>query len=129
MVEGAQKKRPPYLVLCIFISMAIVTWFYVLWITYQPDILMNAWSAVVPLMTYFYATFALIAAIGMFTYKQFGLTLAYGVLMAGMLSSAISYNLAFRSEANVASLFILVIILNICTVIYLTSKKQLFISD
>ena len=116
----------PRLVLLFFIAQVFVNWIYILWIKSQPDIIINAWFVVLPLMGYFYFTFAFIASVGLFYGKQPGLTLGYGVLMFGMMADVITYNLIYRQHNLLEQLIIPLIAINLCVIFYMAYNQQYF---
>lgn len=122
------KQTQSRIVLLLFVLLVCLDWLYVFWIKSQPN-MFNAWFVLIPLMTYFYFTFALIASIGLYYQKRFGLTIAYGVIMSGTIASAMSYTFIFKNYPTIASMFVLLILINFAIILYMASKRDYFQMD
>ena len=100
-----------------------------IWIKYQPDIIINSWFVILPMLFYFYFTFAFIAAVSIYQGKKFGIGLACCVLMFGTTASVVSYNVVYKREYLIEQLIIPLIILNLCVVFYLAYHQAYFKKD
>lgn len=115
--------------LFLFVAMVFINWLYMLWIKYQPDIIINSWFVVLPMLFYFYFTFAFIAAVSIYQVKRFGIGLACCVLMFGMTASVVSYNVVYKREYLIEQLIIPLIILNLVVIFYLAYHQAYFKKD
>ena len=106
------------LILSFFITQVIINWLYMLWVKNQPDIIINSWFVVMPMVGYFYFTFAFIASVWLFYRKQVGLYVAYGVLMFGTASAVLSCNIASGRNYMIEQLIIPLIAINLCVIFY-----------
>ncbi len=116
------------LVIIVFIAQVIISWLYNLWIAALP-IVINSWFVVLPMMAYFYFTFAFIAAVGLYKRTKVGLALAYGVLMFGATTNIISYNVIFNMNVFMANMIIPMIVLNFCVICYMAVNNSYFKGD
>ncbi|RDI43394.1 hypothetical protein [Aquicella lusitana] len=119
----------PVTVLLVFILQVFMNWLYVLWVKSQPDIISNAWFILTPILGYFYFTFTLIASIGLIYKKKFGLTLAYGVILFGVISVVMSYNAAFRGHYLIEVMIVPLITINFCVLLYMVFNQDYFKPD
>jgi hypothetical protein len=122
-------KKQHITVLLFFVLQATLNWLYVLWIKYQFTMLVNAWFALIPLIGFFYVTFTLIAGLGLYQQKQFGLCLAYGVLLFGAISAAISYLLVFNRHPMIDAMIVPILLANLCIAIYMGKNRDYFRGD
>jgi hypothetical protein len=121
--------RQPAPTLIFFVLQAALNWFYVLWVKYQFSTLVNAWFALVPLIGFFYVTFCLIACYGLYQQKQFGLSLAFGVLVMGVISVAISFMLVFNRHPLIDAMIVPLFVVNLCIGIYMGVNREYFRGD
>jgi hypothetical protein len=111
--------RSPTMVLLIFITQVLLNWAYILWVQYQPDIILNSWFVVIPLVGYFYFTLAFISAAFLYQMKKLGLSLGYCVNLFGTISTVISFLAAGNKNVFISFLIIPLIIVNACVIIYM----------
>lgn len=121
--------KQPTATLLFFVLQATLNWFYVLWVKYHFTSLVNAWFALVPLIGFFYVTFSLIACYGLYKQKKFGLSLAFGVLMLGTISVAISFMLVFNRHPLIDAMVVPLFVVNLCIAIYLGINREYFRGD
>lgn len=119
----------PKCITLVFILITCLNWLYVLWVNYQFSMLINSWFVLLPLTGFFYFTFALIAVYGMMRQKQFGLTLAFVVILFGSISDAISYMVVFGQHFLIDMTVVPLILLNLLVVIYLSLNRKYFPDD
>jgi hypothetical protein len=119
----------PRLVLILFVAQVFINWLYISWIKAQPDIINNSWFVVLPLLGYFYLTFAFIASVWLYNKKQSGLILAYCVLMFGTTADVISYNVVFQKQWLIEQLIIPLITINLCVIFYMAYHQIYFKGD
>lgn len=119
----------PLLVMIFFVAQVILNWLFILWVQNQPDITLNAWSFVLPILGYFYFTFALIGCIALLYKMKIGLVLTYIVLMFGVAASVISYNLILKGNHLIDSMIVPLIIVNIFVIMYIASNHDYFEVD
>lgn len=107
----------------LFSMQVIINWIYILWIKSQPEIIINAWFVVLPMIGYFYFVFAFIANIGIIKGEKLGITLAYCVLMFGCAAAVISYNIIYNRNPVNEQLIVPLITINILMVFYLAYNR------
>lgn len=112
-----------YVMALLFSTQVVINWIYILWVKSQPDIIINAWFVVLPMIGYFYFTFALIANIGIINGEKLGITLAYCVLMFGSAASIISYNIIYNRNPVIEQFIVPLIVINILMVFYLAWNR------
>ena len=122
-------RAKPTIILLIFILLTCLNWSYVLWVKYQFYMLINAWFILLPVIGFFYFTFALIASCGLYQQKQYGLTLAYGIILFGSVSAAISYMLVSYRDFWIDTTIVPLLLLNMIIVIYMGLNKHYFPGD
>ena len=122
-------KAQPLKVLLLFILLVCLNWFYVLWVKHQFATMINAWFVLIPVIGFFYFTFAFIASYGLFTQKKFGLDLAYGVILFGTISVAISYMLVFNQYPWIDLMIVPIFFINLCIVMYMGLNRRYFLSE
>ena len=118
----------PTLVITIFVAQVIVNWLYNLWVAALP-IVINSWFVMLPLLGFFYFTFAFISAIGMYKRTKIGLMLAYGVLMFGATTNIISYNVIYKQNAMMENMIVPMMVLNFCVICYMAVNNSYFKGD
>lgn len=118
----------PLFILGIFISQALIDWTYVLCVKAQP-IINNSWFVFIPIMSYFYITFALIACYYIYTRKSLGLNIAYCVLLFGMMADVMSYSLIMRQHELMEFLIIPLILCNLCVMAYMAYHQSDYNND
>lgn len=116
----------PRLVIFFFVLMVVVNWLYTLWVELIPEIVINSWFVLMPLLCYFYFTFAFIALVGLYKRKQFGVNLAYGVIMVGSAMSVISYNIIYKRHFLLESLIVPLLAVNLCVIFYIMANQKYF---
>lgn len=114
------------LVMFFFVFQVIVNWLYCAWVDDLPNIIINSWFVVMPLIGYFYFTFAFIAFIGLYQRKQYGVTLAYGVLLVGSMVDVISYNIVYKKHFLIEQLIIPLLALNLIVIFYIMRNQSYF---
>ena len=119
-------RTTPKMILLIFILLASLNWSYVLWIKYQFHMLINSWFVLLPVTGFFYVTFAFIASCGLFQQKQYGLTLAYGIILFGTVSDAISYMLVCYRDVLVDATIVPLLLVNLLVIVLLGMNKHYF---
>lgn len=105
--------------LFIFILMILLNWLYAYLVQHQPDIIINAWSVLFPLITLFYFVFSTIACCGLYQRKLWGLRLASFMSLYGSMASGISMGLAFKLYPFVEEIFAMLLIFNLASVLYI----------
>lgn len=123
-----QTNHTPALVIIIFVAQVIVNWLYNLWVAALP-IVINSWFVLLPMLGFFYFTFAFISAIGMYKRTKVGLMLAYGVLMFGVTTNIISYNVIFKQNEMMANMIVPMMVLNFCVICYMAVNNSYFKGD
>lgn len=123
-----QTNHTPALVIIIFVAQVIVNWIYNLWVAALP-IVINSWFVLLPMLGFFYFTFAFISVIGMYKRTKVGLTLAYGVLMFGATTNIISYNVIFKLNEMMANMIVPMMVLNFCVICYMAVNNSYFKGD
>lgn len=126
-MDNAKKKS--LLVMILFILQVFVNWIYIEWIQYQSPNISNAWLTLFPLFGFFSLIFSIIACIEIFHRTKLGLALAYCVIMFGVTSAVVSYDLVL--DKNNQSQFILagLIIFNFIVVLIIGLNTRDFKSD
>lgn len=120
------KEFNPRLILVFFILQVVANWLYMLWIEYQPDIIINSWFVILPMLFFFYFTFAFIAAVNIYQRKLFGLGLAACVLMFGTTSAVVSYNVVYKHQYLIEQLIVPLIIMNLLVIFYMAYHQSYF---
>jgi hypothetical protein len=115
----------PALFVALFALQTLLNWFYVIWVKAQP-IINNAWFVVLPLIGFFYFSFAFIACIWMYYRKRIGINLAYCVLMFGASIDILSYSLIFQHGGPVAIAMLPLVVMNLCVVFYIAYHQKYF---
>lgn len=124
MNRGSQIK--PRLVIGFFTTLVMINWLYTLWVEMVPEIVINSWFVVMPMLGYFYFTFAFIALIGLYKRKQFGVMLAYGVIMFGSTVDVISYNIIYKRHFLLEQLIVPLLAVNLCVIFYIMRNQSYF---
>ena len=122
------QKFKPALVIFVFAAQVLINWLYNLWIAALP-IVINSWFVMLPMLAYFYFTFALIAIIGLLKGTRVGLILAYGVLMFGATTNIVSYNVIYKLDTLMANMIVPMIVLNFCVICYMAVNNSYFKGD
>src|SRR3990167_6242 len=124
MNRGSQIK--PRLVIGFFTTLVMINWLYTLWVEMVPEIVINSWFVVMPMLGYFYFTFAFIALIGLYKRKQFGVMLAYGVIMFGSTVDVISYNIIYKRHFLLEQLIVPLLAVHLCVIFYIMRNQSYF---
>ena len=124
-----RNQERPTLVLPVFIIQVFMNWFYIFWVKCQPDIILNSWFVVLPLLDYFYFTFAFISAYFLYLRKSLGLMLGCAVLMYGMVSVVVSYYAAYNKNDLIEVAIIPLIILNCCVILFMAHYQSFYKTD
>lgn len=115
----------PTIVIAVFIAQVVINWLYNLWVAALP-IVINSWFVMLPMLAYFYFTFALIATVGLVKRTKVGLMLAYGVLMFGATTNIVSYNVIYKVDSLMANMVVPMIVLNFCVICYMAVNNSYF---
>jgi hypothetical protein len=123
------RRSPSKFVLIIFIAQIIINTIYMLWVKHQPNIILNSWFVLMPLLGYFYFTFGFIAAAFMYQKKRLGLNIGFCVMLFGIVSVVISYFAAYQKNDLINMMIIPLIVINCCVFIYMAFNQSQFTSD
>ncbi|HTM63033.1 MAG TPA: hypothetical protein VL360_00875 [Gammaproteobacteria bacterium] len=116
----------PKLVMFFYITQVIVNWMYIFWVQTLPGFIINAWFVVLPLIGYFYFTFAAIATIGLWYRIQSAFILAICVLMFGITADVISYGLIYKIHFLLEHLLLPLLAVNACVIFYMIYNQSYF---
>ena len=104
----------------------LINWFYGVGVEMVREIVIISWFVVMPMLGYFYFTFAFIALIGLYKRKQFGVMLAYGVIMFGSTVDVISYNIIYKRHFLLEQLIVPLLAVNLCVIFYIMRNQSYF---
>jgi len=119
MNNNQTDKAPSRWMILPFILIVLNNWFYILLVQNQPNITINAWFVLLPVITPVYFVFGIAAAIGIYQGKKAGYMLANVVILLGALSASISSIYAYKSYPAIYWLFVPLVILNFAVVAYI----------
>lgn len=91
----------------------------VYWALNSPGLHTNAWYVIVPMLTYFYFTFAFIAGFWLYQRKQLGLIMSLGVLVFGILADIISFGQIYQMNFLLEQLLLPLICINLFVIGYM----------
>src|SRR3990167_471947 len=114
------------LLLASFIIVVMLNWLYTSWIKSLFEEVVTSWFLIVPLLFYFYFTFAVIAAYFMHQRKRLGLILACFVILMGAIIAVLSYAAVFKLSGIYELLIIPLIVLNCLMLIFLACYQGCF---
>jgi len=120
------QSRIPLLIIFTFLLVLAMDWVYVYVVRAQPQIIVNGWFYLFPLMTFFYCAFAFIALLGLIYRNKQGLMLAFAVLLFGALSTAISYILTSNSLILLQQMFIVVGVINALQMLFMAMNTKYY---
>lgn len=106
-----------WFIIFLYTLTVLVDWAFAYLVQSQPEIIVNSWSVIFPLMTFFYGAFSTLAFIGMIQRARWGFSLSYITLVGGAILASISYLHAFRLYSIVQPLFIALLIFNFVTIL------------
>jgi|GEM_PF-1768992 hypothetical protein len=113
----------------LFIIQILLNWAYMACVYYQSNTISSAWITLLPLFSYFYFVFALLAAAELFRRTRLGLSLAFGVLLFGIVSDVMTYSTLYEYN-NLYELMILPLIaINFSFICYLIFNQGYYKSS
>lgn len=98
MMNNRQQNQT-HALLYLFIFLVIINWLYVIWIQYESNTISSAWITLLPLFGYFYFAFTFVASIELYHRTKLGLSLAYSIIIFGIICAVTSYGFAFKSNS------------------------------
>ena len=113
------KLPTPWLVVLLYSVAIIIDWTFAYFAESQPEVIINSWSVLFPLISFFYSAFCVISVIGLYLRVSWGFGFGYITIMLGAVIAAISYLLAFRQHPEIHELFIMILIFNLAVISYL----------
>lgn len=119
MNNNQSNKAPSQWMVLPFILIVLNDWFYILLVQNQPEITINPWFVLFPVVTPVYFVFAIAAAVGIYQKKKAGYMLANVVILLGALSASISSIYAYKTYPIIYLLFVPLVILNFVVVAYI----------
>jgi hypothetical protein len=114
----------PWVGVVLYALAILMNWSYAYVVQSQPAIIMNSWTVVFPLMSYFYLSFSGIAIVGIYQRTCWGFCLGYITLFSGAVICALSYLLAFHLYPDIFLSFLMVLVLNFSVVVYMVYYYQ-----
>lgn len=98
----------------------------VYWALNSPGLHTNAWYVILPMLTYFYFTFALIAGFWLYQRKQLGLIMSIGVIVFGVCAAAISFYQIYQLNFLLEQLLLPLICINLFVLGYMVLNHSYF---
>lgn len=123
------KSMDTTLLIGLFSTLVVMDWLYVRWIKQLFEEVATSWFLIVPVLGYFYVTFAVIAIVYMRQKKQLGLVLGCIVILFGMIADVMSYAAVFKMSGMYELLIIPLIVFNCIMLIFLIGCKDNFKKD
>jgi len=111
------------LILVLFSIQVVINWLYIIWIKKLFEIAISSWFLLIPLMAYFYFTFAVISAVLIHKKMKLGLSLGCCVLIFGVIADVLSYNAVFHL-GGIYEMLIIPLILSNCLLMLLMVSYQ-----
>lgn len=98
----------------------------VYWALNSPGLHTNAWFVILPMLTYFYFTFALVAGFWLYQRTQLGLIMSIGVLIFGVCADVISYYQIYQLNFLLEQLLLPLICINLFVLGYMAINHSYF---
>ncbi|MDR3477226.1 MAG: hypothetical protein P4M14_04270 [Gammaproteobacteria bacterium] len=121
---NTMRMSTPWTAVILYSLTIMMNWLYAYLVQSQPAIIMNSWTVVFPLMSYFYLSFSGISVVGIYQRTCWGFCLGYITIFSGAVTCAISYLLAFHFYPEIFDYFILILVLNFAVVVYMVAYYQ-----
>lgn len=123
---NTNSQNKPKTMLILFIILVCINWIFVIWTQYQTHTISSSWLTLLPLFAYFYFVMAIITCVELYQRRKLGMSLAYGVIMFGIICDVMSYSLFLTGEGYFELIIISLIALNFLLIFYMVCNQKYF---